>query len=41
MTCKDFHAHWERGVDTCAKALSESTEMAEHARACPECAVRL
>ena len=37
MTCKDFHNHWERGVDTSAQALSESTEMAEHARACPEC----
>lgn len=37
MTCKDFRNYWERGVDTSAKLRSESTEMAEHARACPEC----
>ena len=36
MTCKDFHKHRELGVDTSAQGLSESTKMAEHARACPE-----
>ena len=36
MTCKDFRNHLESGVDTSAK-LSESTEMTEHAGACPEC----
>ena len=37
MTCKDFRNHWERAVDTSAKVLAESREMAEHRRACPEC----
>jgi len=37
MTCKDFRNYWEWGLDPSAKVLSESKEMAEHARACPEC----
>lgn len=37
MTCKEFHNGWERGVSPSADGLPESTEMAEHARACPEC----
>jgi hypothetical protein len=37
MTCKDFRKAWEQGVDASAKQLSESSEMAEHARACPKC----
>lgn len=36
MTCKDFRNHRGLGVDTSAQGLSESTEIAEHARACPE-----
>jgi len=37
MTCKEFRNYWELGVATSAKVRSESAEMAEHARACPEC----
>lgn len=37
MTCKDFRNCLEPDVDTGAKMLSESSEMAEHARACPAC----
>lgn len=37
MTCKEFHNGWERGVSPGAGGLPGSTEMAEHASACPEC----
>ena len=37
MTCKDFQNHWKGGVGTSVDLLPQSTEMAEHARACPEC----
>jgi hypothetical protein len=37
MTCKDFHNDWEGGVGRRTDVRSESTEMAEHAGACPEC----
>jgi len=37
MTCKDFHRDWEGGVGRGTDVLSQSTEMGEHARACPEC----
>lgn len=37
MTCKDFHHHWERRVGASTDLLSQSPEMAEHARACSEC----
>jgi len=36
MTCKDFRDDLKPRADTSAKVLSESREMAEHARACPE-----
>jgi len=37
MTCRDFQNHWKGGASTRADVLSESAEMAEHARVCPEC----
>ena len=37
MTCKDFHRYLEGGVGRRTEVLSESAELAEHARACPEC----
>src|SRR5690348_15409090 len=37
MICKDFQNCSKRGVGANADVLSESTEMAKHARACPQC----
>src|SRR5215475_7146451 len=37
MTCKDFQRAWEGGGGRRTDVLSQSAEMAVHARACPEC----